>query len=252
MKFLLISWLAALVGAVAAAPAPCVGGETRSPQPAPTSCPTVTVSCPDTGLPGQPITFTANISGGDPAVTPTYKWTVQGFRILRGEGTSAVTVEPPAQGGAVVVTVEVGGYDLSCQMKADCTTNIIVDPMPRKLDEYGVIAVSEEKRRLDNLTDELRSDPTAQGYLICYGGRRSRANEAQRRCDRARNFLFISRGIDARGIVTVDGGYREKLAIELWVVPSGSVGMPEVSPTVDPTDVRPPHPPRKAHRRRRR
>jgi hypothetical protein len=150
-----------------------------------------------------------------------------------------------------VATVEVGGYDLSCQMKADCTTNIIADPGPRKMDEYGVIAVGDEKERLDRLTDELRSDPTARGYFVCYGGRRGRAGEARRRYDRARNYLVVTRAIDAGRIVTVDGGYREKCAVELWLVPPG-VAPPPASPTVDPSEVRPPRPPRKAHRHFRR
>lgn len=244
MKLLLITWLAALAGAVAASPAPGVGGETHTPQPSPTSCPVVTVSCRDAATYGAPLTFSANISGGDPAVTPTFKWAVPGFRILSGQGTTSITVELPTHGGTVVATVEVGGYDRSCPMTASCTTGVIVDPLPRKIDEYGDIAVGDEKRRLDDLTDELRNDPAAQVYLICYGGRRSRADEARRRCDRAKNFLVISRGIDAPRVETVDGGYREKTTVELWVVPAGSIGLPLASPTVDPKDVRPPRKPR--------
>ncbi|HZT60079.1 MAG TPA: PKD domain-containing protein, partial [Pyrinomonadaceae bacterium] len=34
------------------------------------ACPTVSVSCPDTGAPGTPVTFTASVSGGDTSVTP--------------------------------------------------------------------------------------------------------------------------------------------------------------------------------------
>lgn len=247
-QVLLVTWLAALVGTVAAAaPAPPrAGGETHNPQPAPTSCPVVTVSCYDTGTYGEPIKFTANISGGDANVTPTFKWDVPGFRLLSGQGTHTLTVEPPAHGGTVVATVEVGGYDRSCFMKADCTTHIIYDPGPSKIDEYGVIPTGDEKRRLDIFNQELQKDPTAVGYLLCYGGRRSRAHEAQRRCERALNFLVVSRGIDASRIVTVDAGYREKPTIELWLVPSGVVP-PYSTPTVDPKEVKPPS--RKARRR---
>lgn len=251
VEALLFIWLAALVGAVAAAPAPRAGGGTHNPQPAPTSCPTVTVSCYDTATYGAPIRFTANISAGDPAVTPTFKWAAPGFRILSGQATSAIAVEPPARGGSVVATVEIGGYDRSCTMKADCTSHIIYDPGPSKIDEYGDIAVGDEKRRLDIFNEELLKDPMAQGYLLCYGGRRSRANEAQRRCDRAKYFLVNSRGIEAQRLVAVDGGFREKPAIELWLVPSGAVP-PLNTPTVDPKDVRPPRPPRKAPPRGRR
>lgn len=218
----------------------------------PPRCPTVTVSCYDqTGL-GPPIKFKASLVGGDPGLTPTVKWSVPGFRILSGEETWEMTIEPPAHGGTVVATVEVGGgYDRSCPLRASCTTHLIVEALPRKLDEYGDIPVGDEKRRLDDLNEGLQNDPTAQGYILCYGGRRSRADDAQRRCDRARNFLLVSRGVDAPRVVTVDGGYREKPAIELWLVPSG-VTPPQANPTVDPKEVRPPRAPRRPRRGARR
>ncbi|HEX8339184.1 MAG TPA: hypothetical protein VF621_20855 [Pyrinomonadaceae bacterium] len=119
------------------------------------------------------------------------------------------------------------------------------------MDEYGPISSGDEKQRLNNFNEELQNDPSAQGYLVCYGGRRSRANEAQRRCDRALNLLVVSRGIDASRVVTVDGGFREKPAVELWGLPPG-VTPPRATPTVDPEEVKPPRPPRKPRRRPRR
>jgi len=213
-------------------------------------CPTVAVSCVDTAVFGAPLTFTANISGGDPAVTPTYKWTVTDLRILSGRDTHTITVEAPMRGGAFKATVEVGGYDRACTMTASCETNLILEPIPVKAGEYGKY-FDDEKAQLSDLYDELRKDPTAQGYLVCYGGRRSRRDEARRRCERGRDYLGRTRGITAGRIVTVDGGFREEPLTELWVVPSG-VTPPPASPTVDPSEVRPPAPPRRARRRGRR
>jgi hypothetical protein len=250
-KVKLVTLLAVLSASTLSSPAARPNGEPRERPPVSTSCPAVTVSCVDTGDYGRPIEFTANISGGDAAVTPTFNWSVPGFRISGGEGTSAITVEWPPEGGTVKATVVVKGYDPSCFIAASCMTSIIVEPEPRKVDEYGVVAVGDEKQRLNIFDEELQKNPTAEGYLICYGGRRSRANEAQRRCDRALNFLVVSRRIDAARFVTVDGGFREKFTIELWLVPSG-VMPPQASPTVDPKEVRPPRPPRKPRSRTRR
>jgi hypothetical protein len=122
---------------------------------------------------------------------------------------------------------------------------------PRKIDEYGNIRFNDEKARLDNYAIELQNDPTAQGYLVCYGGRKGRAGEAQKRCDRAKDYLVTTRGIDSSRIVTVDGGYREDLTVELWVVPSGATP-PAASPTVDPSEVKATPAPRPARRRGRR
>ena len=106
----------------------------------------------------------------------------------------------------------------------------------RKIDEYGNIRWSDEKARLDNYAIELRNDPTTVAYIICYGGRRSYAGEAQRSCERARSYLRKTGGIDAARIKTVNGGYREELSVELWTPPAQSVP-PMASPTVDPSEV---------------
>ena len=108
----------------------------------------------------------------------------------------------------------------------------------RKIDEYGNIRWSDERMRLDNFAIELHNTPAATGYIVCYGGRRGRTGEARRRCDRAVKYAGgLFRGTDAARLVTLDGGYREDLTVELWVLPSGSTP-PQPSPTVDPGEVR--------------
>jgi hypothetical protein len=189
--------------------------------------------------PGTPVTFTANVSAGDPNVTPTFNWTVSAGTISSGQGTSSISVDTtglPAN-STVTATVEVGGYDRSCTTSSSCTANLTAAPESRKVDEYGNIKFNDEKARLDNYAIELQNDPTAQGYLVCYGGRTGRTGEAQRRCDRAKNYLVNTRGISADRIVTVDGGFREELTVELWIVPSGATP-PQATPNVDPSEVR--------------
>ena len=204
----------------------------------PPPCPTVSVSCPDTVTVGTPMTFTASVTGGDPNVTPTYNWTVSAGTISSGQGTSTITVDTTGTGGqSITATVTVGGYPPPCSVSSSCTTSIPLVKTPRKVDEYGNIRFNDEKARLDNFAIELQNDPTAQGYLICYGGRRGRAGEAQRRCDRAKDYLVTTRQIDASRIVTVDGGYKEELSVELWIVPSGATP-PTATPTVQPSDVK--------------
>jgi hypothetical protein len=220
--------------------------------PPPPPCPRVSVSCPDTGTVGTPVTFTANVSEGDPNVTPTYNWTVSAGSISSGQGTSSITVDTTgiAGGTTITATVDVGGYDRSCSTSSSCTVNFPANPLARKVDEYGNIRFNDEKARLDNYAIELQNDPTSQGYLICYGGRRGRAGEAQRRCDRAKDYLATTRGIDASRIVTVDGGYKEDLTVELWVVPTGAQP-PAASPSVDPSEVQATPAPRPRRGRRR-
>jgi hypothetical protein len=218
--------------------------------PAPPACPTVDVSCPDTATAGQPVTFTASVSGGDPNVTPTFNWTVSAGTISSGQGTSSITVDTTGVTGTITATVDVGGFDRSCSTSDSCTVSFPARPIGRKIDEYGNIRFNDEKARLDNFAIELQNDPTAQGYVIAYGGRRGRAGEAQRRADRAKDYLVNTRGIDPSRIVTVDGGYREDLTVELWLVPSGA-DAPQQTPTVDPSEVQTTAPARRRGTRRR-
>ena len=216
-------------------------------------CPTVDVSCPSDSNPGEPITFTASVTGGDANVTPTYNWTVSAGTISSGQGTSTITVDTTGlEGTSVTATVDVGGYDRSCPTSDSCTTAIGRRPeerRPTKVDEYGNIRFNDEKARLDNYAIALQNEPGAQGYIICYGGRRGRQGEAQARCDRAKNYLVNERQIDASRIVTVDGGYREELTVELWLVPTGATP-PTASPTVDPSEVQTVNPRRPRRGRR--
>lgn len=202
-------------------------------------CPTVSVSCPSDVDDGAPLTFTANVSGGPSSLSPTYNWSVSAGTISGGQGTSSITVDTKGVGGqTVTATVELGGVDPACSRTASCSTSIkvIAVPLPTKFDEYGNIRFNDEKARLDNYAIQLQNSPGSQGYIIAYGGRRGAAGEAQARADRAKNYLVNTRGIEAGRLVTVDGGYKEELTVELWIVPTGA-NPPTASPTVDASEV---------------
>jgi hypothetical protein len=93
------------------------------------------------------------------------------------------------------------------------------NPPAVKFDEYGNIKFNDEKARLDNYAIQLQNQPASQGYILAYG---ACAGEAQTRADRAKDYLVNTRGMDASRLVTVDGGCRSELAVELWVVPTGA------------------------------
>ena len=202
-------------------------------------CPRVTVECPGGIVSiGVPLTFTATISGGDPAVTYTYRWTVSAGAITSGQNTSSITVDTSGLGGQPVeATVEAGGFPGPCDKKASCSSQLAyICILPRKIDEYGDLSPGDEKARLDNFAAELKNDPDTTGYIISYAGRRARVNEAQSRATRAKNYLVSGHGIVAGRVVIIDGGYREDRTVELFVIPRDATA-PAASPTVDPSEV---------------
>ncbi len=193
-------------------------------------CPTVSVSCPSEVRPGEPITITA--SAGDGNVT--YNWSISAGTITSGQGTNTIQVDTAGIAGqTVTATVEVGGLDPSCSRTASCSTSVGTPPVtPTKFDEYGNIRFNDEKARLDNYAIELQNQPSSGGTIVAFG---TCAGEAQARADRAKDYLVNNRGIDASRLTTVDGGCREDLVVELWIVPSGAVApTPTNSATVDP------------------
>jgi hypothetical protein len=184
-------------------------------------CPNISIYCPGTVTLGQPVTFSAKLTGGDAGVTPVYNWKISAGTITGGQGTSTITVDTTGLAGQpITATLAMGGYNLDCT--ATCTTQIPVRVENRKFDEFGNINRDDEKARLDNFAIQLQQEPDAKGYIIVYAGRRGRPGDAQKRAARARDYLVGMRGIDASRIVTLDGGTREDLTVELWLVPTGA------------------------------
>lgn len=105
------------------------------------------------------------------------------------------------------------------------------------LDRYGRIAFTAEKRRLDNFAIHIQKNPDAVGYLIVYAGRSAFVDEAEAWAKRAQAYLIKVRNVPSSRVVTIDGGYREKLTVELYLVPR-DLAPPTAAPTVDRRDVK--------------
>jgi hypothetical protein len=102
---------------------------------------------------------------------------------------------------------------------------IICDP--RVFDLYGDIAFDREQTRLNVFAIWLKDNPDMQGYIIAYGQRGGSAAAARSRTNRAKNYLLKS-GIEAARVLTIVGGFREQLNVELWSWPRGRMAPPVV------------------------
>jgi hypothetical protein len=214
--------------------------------PAVSPCPyPVNLSAPVTVNEGDVITYTSDVTytGKSPL---NYTWTVTpaGAKILSGVGTPTIAVDSTGLGNQTVsatLVVDDGSGEAACRQVAQALTNITRTPLPpregREFDVCCTCSFDDQKARLDNLAVELQNDPSSTTYIFAYGGRTSRAGEADRLAARARDYLVTQRGIDSARIVVVNGGFREDDCVELWIVPSGATP-PEPRPTVQPGDVR--------------
>lgn len=93
--------------------------------------------CPKIRVIGQPevgvlrdVSFNVEIEGGDPNVTPTFNWALSGGKIISGQGTQHIEARTSelSPGGKLTASVEVGGYDISCETSASFTTTIVRQP----------------------------------------------------------------------------------------------------------------------------
>lgn len=107
--------------------------------------------------------------------------------------------------------------------------------LPDAFDSLGDISPEQEKLFLDNFFLALKKRK-AIAYIIAYGGKRARPDEAKKRADRAKQYLVSVRHFPDDHIKVIDGGYREKRDLVLYVV-SERVCPPTPIPTVDPRDV---------------
>jgi len=117
------------------------------------------------------------------------------------------------------------------------TTLLICSAQPRtesarKFDEYGDLIQDDERVRLSAFAAGLAGNRDARGYILVYGGRLDPVGRARRYALRAKNFLVDTEGLTSNRIVTIDGGQRESLTVELWIVPSNAEP-PIPTPTLD-------------------
>jgi len=94
-----------------------------------TLCATVSVTSPVEVRPGENALFTANVSVGSPPPELTFNWTIDGGRILQGQGTSSIVVDTKGvKSNSVTATVDVGGIDPTCNHTSSSSTQIAKRP----------------------------------------------------------------------------------------------------------------------------
>jgi hypothetical protein len=214
---------------------------TKNPCPYP-----VNVSAPVSVNDGDLITFTSDVAYGGTAPL-SYTWTVSPSeaRIVSGAGTATITVDSTGLGSQQVsatLVVDDGSGDALCRQRAQASTSVVPKKPPevecKPFDQFPSVAFDDDKARFDNLAIELQNAPDSQAYIIIYAGRTSRTGQADALAKRTMDYLVNQRGVDARRITIVNGGYRDTDFIEIWICPPGAK-TPQPTPTVQPGDVQP-------------
>ncbi len=104
-------------------------------------------------------------------------------------------------------------------------------------DQYGNVEFNTELGRLDSFAVTLLRPTNLKGYIVVYAGRTACLGEASFRANRAKKYLITKRGLDPSRVVTIDGGYREEVSVELYAIPQDA-NPPDVVPTIAQSEVR--------------
>ena len=105
------------------------------------------------------------------------------------------------------------------------------DGRARKIDEYGRLFTDDESARLDTFYLALHNQPDLKGYIVGYNDPPGLRGQFLRRIYGDWRYLTKYRGLDPNRIIVLNGGYREKFTIELWVVPPEATP-PKPAPTL--------------------
>jgi hypothetical protein len=196
-----------------------------------------TIICPEINIAGdgfmhdrtKPLRFSVVVSGKAPGTDLKYEWNVSVGKIIDGQGTNIVKVDlNRSEAKRVTASLRVYGLSPECNDRVFATTEVGL--FPYKLAEINY-NYSEFAALMDLLYIELNENPKFRGYVIIYGSRKGNSVETASRITEAKKYLAFRR-YDTSRVSMINGGYREEVAIEFFVVPP-DVSLPKPTPTLN-------------------
>ncbi|MBS1796768.1 MAG: hypothetical protein JSS81_23255 [Acidobacteria bacterium] len=210
------------------------------PRPTPSFKSSDLVYCPEINVAGdgfgrtrtESLNFSVVVKGAPENLKYSLEWSVSAGRIVDGQGTNRIAVDlSNTDAEKVTASVIVKGLSPECGPHAFATTGIGL--FPRIIDEFPMVPYSEIAARMDAVFLMLNSDPTARSNIIIYGSRNGLKSKKE--------FFFVSNNLrkyiafrryDPGRVTIVDGGFRERMWVEVYLVPTG-VEPPRPTPTLN-------------------
>jgi hypothetical protein len=110
--------------------------------------------------------------------------------------------------------------------------NIFENPFHSNYDEITV------SQRAERFAKQLKKEREAKAYIIYYQARINNSfakNRIEYQASRVKQSVLSATRFEHDDITTIDGGYRENAAFELWVVPKNAA-LPKPTPTLDKSE----------------
>lgn len=189
-----------------------------------TKCPDIRLSSPDLIKEGDPVMFTAMVTGGDGSVTYSYNWSVSSGSISSGQGTTTITVDTKGLGGqSCTATVELGGLDRTCSSTASSTVSIDMVPKTElhiKGDFSTALAFTNDAKKFaGDLMSAYYAAESTRAVVFLYPGKGAKAAAAIKQMTARIKKSFTGYGMKPAMYKIKTAGKRAKTSYEMWIVP---------------------------------
>jgi hypothetical protein len=134
------------------------------------ACPEISVTGPaGITLPGDTMTFVANITGDIPQGLR-YFWSVSDGEIVKGQGTLQLLVRfrPRAIGSNATATIHIAGLPVGCPETFIERSGMTIDPGPERLGAIRNAGYTISKQLIRKIGAALRQNPNSQLYVWVY------------------------------------------------------------------------------------
>ena len=185
-------------------------------------CPTLSITgSAGVLIPGETITYEANISGPMPKEF-TYNWSVRGGVIVDGQGSTSIKVlldKMPAD--YISASFEIRGVPEECPATASRSASICAPLVPILIDAFPTVLKTIEKERFRIAADAQKNNPDDQLYIIEYFRSGTSQFEIRERHKRLREFLVRNEGLDEAAIIIVTAESKKPLT-KIYRIPPGA------------------------------
>jgi hypothetical protein len=208
------------------------------PAPTPAFSKNETVYCPEINVAGdgfrhdrnEPLKFSVAINGAGTNESFPLEWSVSAGKIIGGQGTNQIQIDlSETDAKKITAAVIVKGLAPECDCHSFNSTKIGL--YPYLIDEFPHVPYSEIAARIDQFFVQLGNEPTMTGYIIIYGSRQGKIRDVTRVTKSLRDMMAFRR-YDTSRVIIVDGGLREEMWVEVYLVPPGSEP-PKPTPTLN-------------------
>jgi hypothetical protein len=114
-----------------------------------------------------------------------------------------------------------------------------------KIDEFSNLQCDEYLARIDNMIVHSQNNPTSTIYVFVYEGKEKKYNNRKKKTEDVfpafgsakakiismKKYISVVRGFNIKNISFIEAGFREKLTVEVWLVPDSAVS-PKPTPTL--------------------